>query len=169
MFVMENLIVFNDVNLIGKDNNNVFSAYATKYFLYLIDDYSVMDEHTDFPFEKKIVYFKENKFKTGFLFDDYYVSKNSVIGFSSYNFETKKTVNKYLIYLGLYANENGEKVLVFVGNDGIPFKSEAEVFTFRQKNMDDLNNCTSLYTRNKNGEIIYRWQLQNMEDKDVPF
>ena len=73
---MENLIVFNDVNLIGKDNNNVFSAYATKYFLYLIDDYSVMD---------------------------------------------------------------------------------------------DLNNCTSLCTRNKNGEIIERWQLQNMEDKDVPF
>ena len=166
---MENLIVFNDVNLIGKDNSNVFSSYATKYFLYLIDDYSVMDEHTDFPFEKKIVYFKENKYKTGFLFDDYYVSKNSVIGFGSYNFKTKKTVNKYLIYLGLYTNEEGKKVLVFVGNNGIPFESEAEVFTFNQKNMDDLNNCTSLCTRNKNGEIIERWQLQNMEDKDVPF
>ena len=166
---MENLIVFNDVNLIGKDNNNVFSTYATKYFLYLIDDYSVMDEHTDFLFEKKIVYFKENKYKTGFLFDDYYLSKNSVIGFSSYNFNTKKTVNKYLIYLGLYTNEAGKKVLVFVGNNGIPFESEAEVFTFRQKNMDDLNNCTSLCRRNENGEIIERWQLQNMEDKNVPF
>lgn len=166
---MDNLIVFNDVNLIGKDNNNVFSSYATKYFLYLIDDYSVMDERTDFPFEKKIVYFKENKYKTGFLFDDYYVPKNSVIGFSSYNFKTKKTVNKYLIYLGLYANEKGKKVLVFVGNDGIPFESEAEVFTFRQKNIDDLYSCTNLCTRNKNDEIIDRWQLQNMEDKNVPF
>lgn len=67
---MEHLIFFNDVNLIGKDNNNVFSSYATKYFLYLIDDYSVMDKHTEFPFEKRIVYFKENKYKTGFLGDD---------------------------------------------------------------------------------------------------
>ena len=166
---MENLIVFNDVNLIGKDNNFVFSTYATKYFLYLIDDYSVMDENTNSPLEKKIVYFKENKYKTGFLFDDYYVPKNSVIGFSSYNFKTKKTVNKYLIYLGLYTNEDGKKVLVFVGNNGIPFESEAEVFTFRQKNMDDLNNCTSLCRRNENGEIIERWQLQNIEDKNVPF
>ena len=167
---MKNLIGFYDVNLIEKDNNFVFSAYATKYFLYLIDDCSVMDEHTDSPFGKKVVYFKENKYKTGFLFDDYYVSKNSVIGFSSYNSETKKTVNKYLIYLGLYANENGEKILAFVGNNGIPFESEAEVFTFRQKNMDDLNNCTMmLCTRNKNGEIIENWELQNMEDKNVPF
>ena len=166
---MENLIGFYDVNLIGKDNNFVFSTCATNYCLYLIDDCSVMDEHTDSPFDKKIVYFKENKSKTGFLFDDFYVSKNSVIGFSSYNSETKKTVNKYLIYLGLYANEDGEKILVFVGNNGIPFESEAEVFTFRQKNMDDLNNCTSLCTTNKNGEIIERWQLQNMEDKNVPF
>ena len=166
---MENLIGFYEVNLIEKDNNFVFSSYATNYFLYLIDDYSVMDEHTDFPFEKKMAYFKENKYKTGFLFDDYYVPKNSVIGFSSYNSETKKTVNKYLIYLGLYKNENGKKILAFVGNNGIPFKSEAEVFTFRQKNMDFLNNITKLYTPNKNGEIIERWQLQNMEDKDVPF
>lgn len=166
---MENLIGFYDVNLIGKDNNFVFSTYATKYFLYLIDDCSVMDEHTDSPFEKKIVYFKENKSKTGFLFDDFYVPKNSVIGFSSYNFETKKTVNKYLIYLGLFKNEDGEKILAFVGNNGIPFESEAEVFTFRQKNMDFLNNLTRLYTENKNGEIIERWQLQNMEDKNVPF
>ena len=166
---MENLIGFKDVNLIGKDNNYVFSAYATKYFLYLIDDYSVMDEHSDFPFDKKIVYFKENKSKTGFLFNDYYVSKNSVIGFSSYNFETKKTVNKYLIYLGLYKNEDGEKVLAFVANKCIPFESEAEVFTFRQKNIDVLNNCTRLYTTNENGEIIKIWKLQNMEDKDVPF
>lgn len=166
---MNNLIVFNDVNLIGKDNYNVFSPYATKYFLYLIDDYSVMDEHTDFPFEKKIIYFKENKYKTGFLFDDYYVPQNSVIGFGSYNFKTRKTVNKYLIYLGLYANEDGKKFLAFVGNDGIPFESEAEVFTFRQKNITDLYNCTNLCTRNKNGEIIDRWQLQNMEDKNTPF
>lgn len=166
---MENLIIFNDVNLIGKDNNIVFSSYATKYFLYLIDDCSVMDEHTDFPLEKKIEYFKENKHKTGFLFNDYYVSKNSVVGFSSYNFNKKETVNKYLIYLGLYTNEEGKKGLVFVGNNGIPFESEAEVFTFRQKNMDDLNNCTSLCKRDKNGEIIERWQLQNIVDKDVPF
>ena len=166
---MENLIGFYDVNLIGKDNNFVFSTYATKYFLYLIDDCSVMDEHTDSPLDKKIVSFKENKSKTGFLFDDFYVPKNSVIGFSSYNFETKKTVNKYLIYLGLFKNEDGEKILAFVGNNGIPFESEAEVFTFRQKNMDFLNNLTRLYTENKNGEIIERWQLQNMEDKNVPF
>ena len=166
---MENLIGFKNVNLIEKDNNNVFSTYATKYFLYLIDDCSVMDEHTDSPFDKKIVYFKENKYKTGFLFDDYYVSKNSVIGFSSYNFKTKKTVNKYLIYLGLYKNEDGEKILAFVGNNGIPFESESEVFTFRQKNMDFLNTRTRLCTRNKNGEIIERWQLQNMEDKNIPF
>ena len=170
---MENLIGFYDVNLIGKDNDFVFSTFpncATKYCLYLIDDYSVMDEHTDFPFEKKIVYFKENKYKTGFLFDDYYVPKNSVIGFSSYNFKAEKTVNKYLIYLGLYKNENGEKILGFVGNNGIPFESEAEVFTFRQKNMDVLNrDCTNLYIKNKNGEIIETWQLQNMEDKNVPF
>ena len=166
---MKNLIGFYDVNLIGKDNNFVFSSYATKYCLYLIDDCSVMDEHTDSPLEKKIVYFKENKSKTGFLFNDYYVSKNSVIGFSSYNSETKKTVNKYLIYLGLYANENGEKILAFVGNNGIPFESEAEVFTFRQKNMNDLNIFTRLYTPNENGEIIERWQLQNIEDKNVPF
>ena len=166
---MENLIGFYEVNLIEKDNNFVFSTCATNYCLYLIDDCSVVDEHTDFPLEKKIVYFKENKSKTGFLFNDYYVSNNSVIGFSSYNSETKKTVNKYLIYLGLYKNENGEKILAFVGNNGIPFESEAEVFTFRQKNMDFLNNRTRLYTRNKNGEITERWQLQNMEDKDVPF
>lgn len=166
---MENLIGFYDVKLIGKDNSYVFSPFATKYSLYLIDDYSGMDEHTVFPFEKKKVYFKENKDKTGFLFDDYYVSKNSVIGFSSYSFKTKKTANKYLIYLGLFANENGEKILAFVGNNGIPFESEAEVFTFRQKNMDFLNNRTRLYTRNKKGEITETWQLQNMEDKDVPF
>ena len=166
---MENLIGFYDVNLIGKDNKKVFLPYATKYCSYLIDDCSVMDEHTDSPFEKKIVYFKENKYKTGFLFDDYYVSKNSVIGFSSYNFKTKKTVNKYLIYLGLYKNEDGKKILVFVGNNGIPFESEAEIFTFRQKNMDFLNTRTRLYTENENGEIIETWQLQNMEDKNVPF
>ena len=166
---MENLIVFNDVNLIGKDNDKVFSPYATKYFLSFIDDYSVMDNNSEFPFEKKIVYFKENKSKTGFLFNDYYVSNNSVIGFSSYNSETKKTVNKYLIYLGLYENEERKKALYFAGNDGIPFESEAEVFTFRQKNMDDLNNCTNISTFNENGEIIHRWQLQNMEDKNVPF
>ena len=35
---MENLISFNDVNLIGKDNKKVSSPYATKYFLSLIDD-----------------------------------------------------------------------------------------------------------------------------------
>lgn len=29
---MEDLIRFNDVNLIGKDNDKVFSPYATKYF-----------------------------------------------------------------------------------------------------------------------------------------
>lgn len=166
---MENLIFFNDVNLIGKDNKKVFLPYATKYFLYLIDDYSVMDKHTEFPFEKRMVYFKENKYKTGFLFDDYYIPKNSVIGFTSYNFKTKKTVNKYLIYLGLYENEERKKVLAFVGNDGIPFESEAEVFTFRQNNMDELCQCTNISTINKNGEIIHRWQLQNMEDKNLPF
>ena len=166
---MEDLIRFNDVNLISKDNDKVFSPYATKYFLSFIDDYSVMDNHSEFPFEKKMVYFKENKYKTGFLFDDYYVPKNSVICFSSYNFKRKKTVHKYLIYLGLYENEERKKALYFVGNDGIPFESEAEVFTFRQKNMDDLNNCTKIDTFNENGEIIHRWALQNMEDKNVPF
>ena len=166
---MENLILFNDVNLISKDNDKVFSPYATKYFLSLIDDYSVMDKYSDFPFEKKMVYFKENKYKTGFLFDDYYVPKNSVICFTSYNFKRKKTVNKYLIYLGLYKNEERKKVLVFVGNDGIPFESEAEVFTFRQKNMDDLCKCTKMSAINKNGEIISIWELLNMEDKNVPF
>ena len=35
--------------------------------------------------------------------------------------------------------------------------------------MDDLYNCTNLCTRNKKGETIERWELQNMEDKDVPF
>lgn len=64
---MEDLIRFNDVNLIGKDNDKVFSPYATKYFLSFIDDYSVMDNHSEFPFEKKMVYFKENKYKTGFF------------------------------------------------------------------------------------------------------
>ena len=166
---MKNLILFNDVNLISKDNEKVFSPYATKYFLSFIDDYSVMDNNSEFPFEKKMVYFKENKYKTGFLFDDYYVPKNSVIGFTSYNFKRKKTVNKYLIYLGLYENEERKKVLAFAGNDGIPFESEAEVFTFRQKNMDDLNNCTNISTFNENGEIIHRWVLQNMEDKNLPF
>ena len=166
---MEHLIRFNDVNLIGKDNDKVFSPYATKYFLYLIDDYSVMDKYSDFPFEKRMVYFKENKYKTGFLFDDYYVPKNSVIGFTSYNFKRKKTVNKYLIYLGLYENEERKKALYFAGNDGIPFESEAEVFIFRQKNMDELCQTTSIRTFNENGEIIHRWELQNMEDKNLPF
>ena len=166
---MEHLIRFNDVNLIGKDNDKVFSPYATKYFLYLIDDYSVMDKYSDFPFEKRMVYFKENKYKTGFLFDDYYIPKNSVIGFTSYNFKRKKTVNKYLIYLGLYENEERKKALYFAGNDGIPFESEAEVFTFRQKNMDELCQTTSIRTFNENGEIIHRWELQNMEDKNLPF
>lgn len=169
---MENLIGFYDVNLIGKDNNFVFSTHANhaiEYSLYLIDNYSVMDEHTDFPFEKKKVYFKEDKYKTGFLFDYYYVPKNSVIGFSSHDFRIEKTVNKYLIYLGLFANENGEKILVFVGNNGIPFESEEEVFRFRQKNMDDLNKSTIVYIKDKNGKIIKEWQLQNMEDKNVPF
>lgn len=166
---MEHLIRFNDVNLIGKDNDKVFLSYATKYFLYLIDDYSVMDKYSDFPFEKRMVYFKENKYKTGFLFDDYYVPKNSVIGFTSYNFKRKKTVNKYLIYLGLYENEERKKALYFAGNDGIPFESEAEVFTFRQKNMDELCQTTSIRTFNENGEIIHRWELQNMEDKNLPF
>ena len=166
---MKNLILFNDVNLISKDNEKVFSPYATKYFLYLIDDYSVMDNHSEFPFEKKMIYFKENKYKTGFLFDDCYVPKNSVIGFTSYNFKRKKTVNKYLIYLGLYENEERKKALYFAGNDGIPFESEAEVFTFRQKNMDELCQTTSIRTFNENGEIIHRWQLQNMEDKNLPF
>ena len=169
---MENLIGFYDVNLIGKDNNFVFSTHAnhaTEYSLYLIDNYSVMDEHTDFPFEKKKVYFKEDKYKTGFLFDYYYVPKNSVIGFSSHDFRIEKTVNKYLIYLGLYANENGEKILVFAGNNDIPFESEEEVFRFRQKNMDDLNKSTIVYIKDKNGKIIKEWQLQNMEDKKVHF
>ena len=166
---MEDLIRFNDVNLIGKDNDKVFSPYATKYFLSFIDDYSVMDNNSEFPFEKKMVYFKENKYKTGFLFDDYYVPKNSVIGFTSYNFKRKKTVNKYLIYLGLYENEERKKVLAFAGNDGIPFESEAEVFTFRQKNMDDLCKCTKMSAINKNGEIISIWELLNIEDKNLPF
>lgn len=166
---MENVIGFYYVKLIGKDNSNVFSPFATKYSLYLIDDYSGIDKPTDFPFERKKVYFKENKDKTGFLFDDYYVSKNTVIGFSTYNSNTQKTANKYLIYLGLFANGKGEKILAFIGNNGIPFESEAEVFTFRQKNMDFLNSRTRLYTPNEKGEIIDTWYLQNMEDKNVPF
>lgn len=67
---MEHLIRFNDVNLIDKDNKKVFSSYATKYFLSLIDD---------------------------------------------------------------------------------------------------LCDCTNISTFNKNGEIIHRWELQNMEDKNLPF
>ena len=67
---MKNLISFNDVNLIGKDNDKVFSSYATKYFLSLIDD---------------------------------------------------------------------------------------------------LCDCTNIRTINENGETIHRWELQNMEDKNLPF
>ena len=71
--------------------------------------------------------------------------------------------------MGLYENEERKKVLAFAGNDGIPFESEAEVFTFKQNNMDELCKCTKMSAINKNGEIISIWELLNIEDKNLPF
>ena len=156
---MDNLFVFDDVKLIGKDNDNVFLPHSTKYYMFVVDDLSEYDGFKDFPFEKEIRYFKEDKHKTGFLFDDYHITKCSVIGFASYNIRRKKTQTKYLVYLGLFANQKGEEILAFVGNNGVPFESEAEVFTFRQKNMSELYDCTKLITKNKDGEIVEEWAL----------
>lgn len=162
---MENLIVIENTNLIEKNNDCLFSPYATKYYMFVVDDFAVLDIHTDFPFEKEIKYFKENKHKTGFMFDDFFVKRHSVIGFASYNFNTRKTKTKYLIYMGLFVNQDGKEILVFAGNNGVPFESEAEVFTFKQKNEDELDKSTKLCRHKRNGEIIEKWFLK--EDNTV--